>query len=305
MQKSMDLNDLRMFGAVVAEGSFTAAARRLGVPKSRVSRHVAELESQLGLRLLQRSTRKLSVTAIGAELQRHATALLEEAAAAEAAMQRARSEPSGLLRVSCPVLLSQQTLAPLLATFGRRYPKVTLQLLVTNRRVDVIEERIDVALRVRSANLEEPGLVARYFGSSVMIVVAAPQFATRCRKLTEPAEFARMPTLVNSSGDAPYHWILERDGQRHEIPLQPRLVCDDMQTLKQAALDGLGAVILPTLLCEAELADGRLQQLLPDWNVPLGRMHAAYPTRRGMLPAVRALLDFLGEHLSESGVPRA
>ena len=111
----MNLNDLRMFGAVVAEGSFTAAAKRLGVPKSRVSRHVAELEAQLGLRLLQRSTRKLSVTTIGAELQRHATALLEEAAAAEAAMQRARSEPSGLLRVSCPVLLAQQTLAPLLA----------------------------------------------------------------------------------------------------------------------------------------------------------------------------------------------
>lgn len=294
----MNLNDLRMFGAVVAEGSFTAAAKRLGVPKSRVSRHVAELEAHLGLRLLQRSTRKLSVTTIGAELQRHATALLEEAAAAEAAMQRARSEPSGLLRVSCPVLLAQQTLAPLLAAFGRRFPKITLQLLVTNRRVDVIEERIDVALRVRSANLEEPGLVARYFGESVMIVVAAPALAARCRKLAAPEEFAQMPTLVNSSEEAPYHWTLERDGERREVPLQPRLVCDDMQTLKQAALDGLGAVILPTLLCDAELADGRLQRLLPQWSAPLGRIHAAYPTRRGMLPAVRALLDFMTQELA-------
>lgn len=293
MANSIDLNDLRMFGAVIAEGSFTAAARRLGVPKSKISRHIAGLEAQLGLRLLQRSTRKLSVTAIGAELQRHASALLEQATAAEAAMQTARLEPAGLLRVSCPVLLAQQMLTPRIAEFGRRYPRVVLQLLITNRRVDVIEERIDIALRVRSANLEEPGLVARYFGESHMIVVAAPQLAKRCRMLDSPEEFARMPTLVNSSDDAPYRWILQRGAERREVPLQPRLICDDMLLLKQAAIDGLGAAILPSMLCGDALANGTLQLLLPEWTTPLGHIHAAYPTRRGMLPAVRALLDFL------------
>lgn len=299
-----DLNDLYFFAKVVEHGGFMAASRVIGVPKSRLSRRIADLEERLGVRLLQRTTRRLALTEVGNLFYQHCQAMLGEAEAAEETIARAQAEPRGLVRISCPEMLAKTLLAPTLPRFLLAHPQVRIQLESTNRRVDLIEEGIDIAIRVRNVLEDRANQVARTIGIGRMVLVANPPLLQTQGMPRQPFDLLRFPCLTMSRPDGRSQWTL-LDGDGHEITLQidsPRLMTDDLVVLNEAARQGLGIAMLPRLVCEAALAAGELVELLPDCQIPWGIMHLVFPSRRGLVPAVRLLIDYLVEAMpAESG----
>lgn len=296
-----DLNDLFYFARVVEAGGFAAAGRQLGIPKSRLSRRIAELEERLGTRLLQRTTRQLKLTAVGERYLRHCQAMLLEAEMADEAVASMTSEPRGRLRVSSPVGLAHAFLPTVITRFLELHPQVQLEMVLVNRRVDLINEGIDVALRVRDVGDEDPALVTRRLNRAQMQLVASPDFV-RQHPVRHPGELAGLPVLGAAEADRLVHLrLLNADGQSEDLALEARLSIDDFVVRKAAALAGLGFTALPLLHCETELASGELVHLLPDWSMPSGFLQAVYPHRRGVLPAVRAWIDHLVTSFEECG----
>jgi DNA-binding transcriptional LysR family regulator len=286
------------FAKVIEHGGYAKAGRALGIPKSRLSRHVSALESQLGVRLVQRSTRRFAVTEVGQEVYRHAQAMLAEADAAAEVVEFARAEPRGVIKVGCPVALAQTALAHILPDFLARYPRVRLRMHVSNRRVDVLNEGFDAALRVRAHPSGEDGLIMRTFREVCELLVASPQYLDRTGRPEQPLELAARDTLgFEPEADRQSWELIGPSGESARIDLTPRMVCHDFTVLKSAALAGLGIALLPESVARPDLQAGRLERVLPAWNVPLGIFHIVFPSRRGMLPAVRAFIDFLAERL--------
>jgi len=296
-----DLNDLYFFAAVVEHGGFSAAGRALGVPKSRLSKRVAQLEERLGVRLLQRTTRRFVVTEVGERFYAHCRAVLEEAQAAQDAVDELRAEPRGVVRLSCPVSLAQTVLAQVLPDFMAQYPKVQVRVLSNNRRVDVIGEGFDLAIRVRTKLDTDANLVIRTFGQSRNTLVASPALLKAQGRPEQPHELARLPALSMSEHEGAQLWeLIDTHGEQTSVEVQARLITGDFVVLLEAARRGMGVALLPEFMCAPAIAAGELEVLLPDWTMPQGIMHFVYPSRRGMLPGVRALVDFLAEHLPET-----
>lgn len=297
-----DLNDLFYFAKVVEAGGFTAAGRLLGIPKSRLSRRIAELEHRLGARLLQRSTRKLALTDIGERYLRHCQAMLLEAEQAEETVANLTSEPRGRVRFSTPPGV---TLLPdLISEFLRRYPRVQLEVLQTSRRVDLLNEAVDVALRVRNVDDEEPSLITRRLLPARAHIVAHPELISGLN-LEQPEDLQQLPALGSIRADRRIHlrFCHATTQEVREIALEARLAVDDFPMRKAAALAGIGITLLPTTHCHEELADGRLVALLSQWTVPQGHIQLAYTHRRGMSPAVRAWIELLSDAFSRWSYP--
>lgn len=293
-----DLNDMLYFAEVVERGGFAAAGRSLGLPKSRLSRRVAELEGRLGVRLLQRTTRKLSVTAVGEIYLRHCATMRDEALAAAEAVAQMQVEPRGSLRISCPVTLAQSTLGYLIPGYLAQYPHVKLDMRVTNRVVDLIEEGIDIALRVRPTLDDSGSLVVKQLGASSALLLASPSLLHRQGIPQKPEDLQKLDTIAMSAMDGRSTWELAGpDGQSYEFLHQPRYIADDLLTLKLAVLAGTGISFLPEMLSRAELQAQLLVPVLPGWTIRSGMVHAVFPSRRGQVPAVRSFLDFMGEHM--------
>ncbi len=289
-----DLNDLYFFASVVEHHGFAPAARALGLPKSSLSRRVARLEARLGVRLIERSTRRFSVTEVGQEFYRHCQAVVAEARTAEDAVARHSGEPRGLVRLSCPVQIAQASLAGLLPKFLAANPLVKVQVLVTNRRIDLIEEGIDVALRVRTRLDTDAALTMRVLGRGRALLVAAPGLVERLGSPAAPQELQAFPTLSHKDEPGRDVWRLTAaDGREHLFEHDPRLTAGDFKVLMQAALAGEGVAFLPEELCCEPLRSGALVQLLPEWSELQGIAHLVFTTRRGQRPAVSALIDFL------------
>jgi DNA-binding transcriptional LysR family regulator len=301
-----DLNDLLYFAEVVDRGGFAAAGRSLGLPKSKLSRRIAELEARLGVRLLQRTTRKLSLTAVGEQLHRHCVALRENAQAADNVVALAVSEPSGLLRIACPVTLAQTTVGPLLPLFLERYPRVRVDMRVSNRVVDLVEEGVDVALRVRQTLDDSGSLVVKRLAVSQTLLVASPAQLARQGIPEDLEALQTMDTVSMSAHDGLASWTLVGpDGQTRQFSHRPRVVADDLLSLQYAVRQGTGIGMLPDYLCRDDLRQGHLQQLLPGWATPPGIFHAVFPSRRGLVPSVRAFLDLLADHVARGGLDLA
>ncbi|CAN7405099.1 LysR family transcriptional regulator [Bosea sp. LjRoot90] len=289
-----DLNDLYFFTQVVEHQGFAAAARVLGMPRSRLSRRLALLEERLGVRLVQRSTRRFAVTEIGREYYRHCLAMLVEAEAAQEAIDRVRAAPQGVVRVACPSAVLYFQVGAMIARFLATCPKVEVQLESTNRRVDVIREGFDIAIRVRFPPLEESELVMKTLAESRQCLVAAPQLLAEIGRALVPADVGALPSLSWGSVQQSHEWQLTgRDGAEASIRHQPRFVTEDMVALRHAALEGVGVVQMPTMVVAEDIRAGRLVHVLPDWAPRAGIIHAVFPSRRGLLPSVRVLLDFL------------
>ncbi|SFC09650.1 DNA-binding transcriptional regulator, LysR family [Bosea sp. CRIB-10] len=290
-----DLNDLYFFAQVVEHQGFAAAARAMGMPRSRLSRRLALLEDRLGVRLVQRSTRRFAVTEIGREYHRHCLAMLVEAEAAQEAIDRVRAAPQGVVRVACPSAVLYFQVGPMIARFLAAHPKVEVQLESTNRRVDVIREGFDIAIRVRFPPLEENELVMKVLAESTQRLVVAPPLLAGIDRPLVPADVGALPSLSWGGPHQSHDWQLKGPGGAEaNIRHQPRFVTEDMVALRHAALQGVGIVQMPTMVVIDDIRAGRLVEVLPDWAPRAGIIHAVFPSRRGLLPSVRTLLDFLG-----------
>lgn len=258
---------------------------------------MSALESRLGVRLVNRSTRRFVVTEIGQEVYRHAAAMLAEADVALEAVEFARSEPRGMVKASCPVALGP-ALATIISDFCARYPAVHLLLHLSNRRVDVLNEGFDVSLRVRTIPSGEDDLVMRSFGEFGELLVASPAYLDRAGRPERPEQLAERETLGFFPETERQTWELNGpDAESARVAHSPRLVCHHFIVLRAAVLAGLGIALMPESVVRADLDAGKLERVLPTWNVPLGIFHMVFPTRRGLLPAVRAYIDFLAERL--------
>jgi DNA-binding transcriptional LysR family regulator len=290
-----DLNDLVYFAEVVAHGGFAPAGRALREPKSKLSRRIAALEERLGMRLIERSSRRFQVTDTGQAFYERCRAMMAEAEQAEALVMQALAEPHGRIRFSCPTGMIEP-ITGLISSFLVKYPKVRLQLIATDHAVDLIEERIDLALRVRATLNSDAALTMRSLGLSTRILVASPQLASR---IASVSQLATLPALASGNDDV-VDWHLEsEDGRTHVVRTEPRMGCSDMTAVRNAAIDGLGVAILPDHVCREALRTGQLVRILPAWRGLQGIVHLVFTTRRGLPPAVRALIDHLA-----SGYPR-
>jgi DNA-binding transcriptional LysR family regulator len=298
MGSMQDLNDMVYFAEVVERGGFAAAGRALGLPKSRLSRRVAELEARLGVRLLQRTTRRLSLTQIGEIYLRHCNAMRDEALAAADAVAQMQIEPRGTLRIACPVTLAQSSLGYLIPRYLALHPKVLIDMRVTNRVVDLVEEGMDIALRVRPTLDDSGSLVVKQLGATCGHLLANPEQLRRQGVPATPADLARLDTVSMSATDGRSAWmLLGPDGQEFLFQHRPRYVADDLQTLKLAVLAGTGISFLPDIVSQAERHAQLLVPVLPGWAPVPSMVHAVFPSRRGQVPAVRSFLDFMGQHM--------
>jgi DNA-binding transcriptional LysR family regulator len=292
-----DLNDLYYFSMVVEKGGFAAAGRALDIPKSRLSRRIAQLEDRLGVRLLQRSTRRFAVTDVGQKFYRHCQSVMAEAQAAEEAVAELSSEPRGVVRISMPISFTQNVMRDILPEFAEKFPLVRLQIFSTNRRVDLINEGVDIALRVRFKLDTDGDLVLRTFGRGRLFLVASPAYLAAHGHPDHPEDLSRFDTLSIGEQETQSWELSGPDGQMHRIEIHPRLMCNDFPMMVHAAVSGLGIALLPESVCIKAIAAGELQVLLDEWTLPEGIVHCVYPSRRGVLPAVRAMIDYLAEKL--------
>lgn len=289
-----DLNDLYYFAKVVEYGGFTAASDELKITKSLISRRIAELEKRLGVKLLQRTTRQIAMTEVGKTYYQHCKAMMIEAEAADEAIAMLSSEPMGSVKISCPTNLLHINISQLLNQFLKKYPKVKLHIEATNRKVDLINERYDLAIRIRPMPLIDSELVVRNLSISRQYIVASPDVAARFFSVQHPEELKSWPILMMESFSPEYQWTLLNSQQEQFIlKAQPRLTTTDLVALHSAALDGLGVAKLPELIIHEDLKAGRLVKIIPEWEAKPELIHLAYVSRRGLLPSVKALIEFL------------
>ena len=291
-----DLNDLYYFAQVADHGGFAPAGRALGMPKSKLSRRIALLEERLGVRLIQRSTRHFSVTEIGQTYYAHCKAVLVEAEAAQEAIDLTRSEPRGVVRMACPVALLDMRVGDMLAKFLVAHPQVEVHLEATNRRVDVVSEGIDIALRVRPPPLQDSDLVMRVLADSGQCLVASPALLQQYGAPQIAADLARLPSLDLGIPQNEHAWnLFGPNAAQATIHHRPRLITRSLSALRSAAIAGAGIVQLPTMMVVEQLARGELVRVVPEWTPRREIIHAVFASRRGLLPSVRTLIDFLAE----------
>lgn len=290
----MDLNDAYYFVHVVEKKGFTAAARALGIPKSRVSRRVKELETALGARLIQRSSRQMVVTDLGKEYYAHAREAVSRMEAAETAVRRKTNAVEGLVTVSCSVGMAQFALSRVLPKFLEDNPKVNVVQQATNRMVDLLEGGIDVAIRGHMETLPDSSLIQSRLARLEWHLFCSPAFQEKHSVPEKPEAVAEHPFLALGQTRDTHALSLEGDnGQSVTIPCKVRFASDDMTTLKEAAQRGLGLVALPSYVCGTEIEAGSLVRVLPDWTAGRPQISLLIPSRRGVLPAVEAFVAHL------------
>lgn len=292
-----DLNDLYYFSVVVDHGGFAAAERATGIPKSRLSRRISQLESELGVRLLQRSTRRFAVTDVGQSVYRHTQSMLAEAQAAREVVDRLSAEPRGVVRASVPVNIAQELMPKVLPDFLSRNPQVRVQMHISNRRVDLINEGFDIAIRVRTKFDDDGSLIMRSFGPIQELLVASPKYLDGAGRPTEPEDLAEHTTMTMAEDEVRQRWELQRNGETRRIDLKPRISGFDFPMLMSLAKQGLGVTMLPETVCADAVHNGELEVVLPEWRLPQGIAHAVFASRRGLLPAVRVFIDHLAEYM--------
>ncbi|MFL6634076.1 MAG: LysR substrate-binding domain-containing protein [Massilia sp.] len=288
-------NDLLLFARIVEAGSFSMAAQRLDLPKSTVSRRIAMLEASVGERLLQRTTRRLMLTEFGASLLEHARKVVEEVEAAGALAQHRQAMPSGKLRVSMPQDFANVVMVDMIPKFMDRYPAVSLELDLSPRRVDLVAENFDIAIRMGDLP-EDSTLAARRIALQQFGLYAAPSYIARRGLPEQPDDLLRhdlLCVLSRSGGAVP--WVLHRGKVRWEKELTARLTANSPQLLAKIACSGAGIAASTDFIVSKHVQRGELVRVLPEWDMPLATGWAVFPGRRLMPAKTRAFLDMLDE----------
>lgn len=288
----MNLNDLQFFVQAVENGSFAAAARRLGVPKSTVSKRVGELEARLGARLIHRTSRSFSLTDLGRDFFEHARASVIEAENAENIVRTRLGEPSGTVRLTASVPTAQFTLAPHLKALSEKYPRLLLSLHVTDRFVDIVQEGFDLAIRSHQQPLPDSALVQRRLAVHDFFVVASPAYLEKHGTPDDPDDLTSHRAIVARPSETSWR-LRAADGAIREAAVVPVMAADEPFVLLKAAANGIGITVLPTSVCADAIAKGTLVRLLPEWTAGQITTTILMPHRRGQLPSVRAVVEFL------------
>lgn len=292
----LDLNDFYYFVKVVDRGGFTAAGRTLQIPKSTLSHRLQQLERNLGVRLLNRSSRRFGMTDAGGEFYHYAVAMLREAEQAETAIRHRLSEPIGTVRLTAGKATMQFAMRDMVPDFLVRYPKVNIVAHATDQNVDIIGENYDVAIRAHKDPLADSTLVQRTLAPAPWFLFAGATYLDANGSPATPQHLHKHPSLFMMRTGVVAMWRLRhanKGGGEMVVPLTPRLLSDDMVGLKQAAIAGLGIVALPGYVCRDEVRSGALRRVLPTWIAEESTLTALMPFRQGLLPSVRAFIDHL------------
>ena len=292
------LDAMQLFVRVAELGSFAGAAQQLGVARSVVTRQIAGLEAHLGVKLMARSTRRLTLTSAGTAYLEKCRVILNLVEAAEIGVAEERQTPRGNIRISLPLSFGLKRLAPLLLDFSQRYPEVALDMDYSDRRVNLIEEGIDLSIRV--TRRLDAGDVARRIGTSRMRVLASPDYLSRHGQPAHPAELAHHVCLGYTNAGAATTWQFVVDGQLENFPIRSRINANNGDVLTEAAAQGLGITLQPDFIADSFLAAGRVEPILTDFPVPELGIYAMLPSNRHVPYRVRALMDFLAAALAES-----
>ena len=291
----MGLDDALIFTRVVDCHSFTQAAQSLGMQKSTVSRRIALLEERLGVRLLNRTTRKLRLTEVGQAYYERCRQIMLDFAEAEQAVMQLQQAPSGLLRITAPIEFGQLFLGRVLGEFMRQYPQISAEVELTSRDVDPLEEGVDIAIQVGQPR--DSTLIARKLFESRRRLCASPAYLAQHGTPRTVQELAGHRAL-HLPVDSPRHWPLLGEN----IACQRVLACNNITLAREAALAGAGIAALPVMISEAAVQDGELIELLPEARLPTGELYAVYPSRRFQAMKVKAFLDFLIASLPQAGL---
>jgi DNA-binding transcriptional LysR family regulator len=286
-----DLNDLVIFAKIVELRSFSAAARSLGMPKSNVSYRMTRLEERLGVRLLQRTTRSLNVTSAGEIYYQHCRTIAQKAEEASAAIHNIQAQPRGLLRVSFPVAFGSIFLLPLIIDFLTLYPEVRMMMLSSDRRVDLIEENFDVAIRI--GRLQPSAMIARRLGSLHQHLFASPKYLARRGTPVSPEELDSHECLGFGENMSSAQWTLIGPGATKVVSFQPRSAGNDPIILRSLVIGGLGIAMISDILCHQFEASGEMVRVLPEWSAPPIDCHALFPSHKGLSVVVRTFLDYV------------
>jgi DNA-binding transcriptional LysR family regulator len=289
---------MRTFAAVVDAGVFSAAAKTLGQSKATVSKQVSQLEDHLGARLLNRTTRRLSLTEIGQAYLERTRRILEEVEEAERAVSELHGAPRGTIRVNAPMSFAIRHLGPALPEFLGRYPDVSIELSLSDRVVDVVAEGYDLVIRI--IELEDSSLIARKLCESRRVLCASPDYLAKRGTPGHPGDLAQHDCLIYANRPSPRDWEFENaEGEQVTVRVNGRLSTDNGDIEVEAALAGLGVSLIPDFLVDEYLADGRLTCILPDWSGRHAPIYAVYPHNRHMSAKVRVFVDFLAERLKK------
>lgn len=292
----LDLNDFFYFVQIVDRRGFSAAGRKLRIPKSTLSHRLQQLETNLGVRLLNRTSRHFGMTEAGSEFYRHAVSMLQQAEQAEIAMRQRLAEPVGTVRFTAAVATAQFAMREMVADFLIRYPKVNVVGHATDQAIDIVGENFDVAIRAHSLPLPDSTLVQRPLAPAPWFLFAGSAYVDAHGSPQTPQDLAKHPSLfMMRTGVAPAWHLRHSSDPRDEVVvhLAPRLLSDDMVGLKQAAIAGLGIVALPAYVCRDEVRSGALRRILPTWLAGDSMLTALIPYRQGLLPCVRAFIAHL------------
>jgi DNA-binding transcriptional LysR family regulator len=285
---------MAVFARVVEAGSFSGAAESLGLSKSAVSKHVARLEERLAVRLLNRTTRRLSLTEAGTAVYEPCRQLVADADAAEAAVSHLASAPRGRLRINVPMSFGQRHVAPALPDFMARYPELTVDLQLNDRTVDLVEEGYDMAVRI--GELPDSSLLARRLAPLNRVVAAAPGYLDRAGRPAHPRELRQHTCLLYSYLSSGREWRFRGPDGEVRVPVGGPLEANNGDALLAAAREGAGLVMLPTFLAGDDVRAGALEPVLTDWTrEPGGAVSAVFPPGRKLSPKVRVFVDFLAE----------
>jgi LysR family transcriptional regulator for bpeEF and oprC len=295
---TIDVDRLVVFVAVVRAGSFTAAAKLLGTEKAHASRVVSRLERQLGVQLINRTTRSLAVTEVGRELYERATGILAAIEDTEAAIQRTRGEPQGVLKLACGVEYGLLVVNGWISEFLRRYPGARVDADFSNRVADLVHEGFDLAIRIGQLP-DSSGLSARRLGAVHYALYASPHYLQRRPGLAEPADLTGHDLVMFAPGP-PALWRLVNGQQRAEVSGPARLLVNNNMAARDAAVAGLGVALLPLFQAEPKVREGELVEVLAGWSRPPAPIHAVFPSSRYLSPKVRAFIDLARASMPES-----
>ena len=289
-----DLDDFYCFAQVVEHGGFSAAERATDIPKSKLSRRVYNLEEWLGVRLIQRSSRHFAVTDIGMNIYRHAQVMMNAAQAAHDLVDHLSTQPRGVIKISLPVSIAQNEITKILPNFLKMYPEIKVQMMVTNRRVDIINEGFDLALRVRDNLDDDPNLVIRKLEAIEQHLFASQAYLNQYGDVKQPEDLTQHRILSMADEHLDQHIVVHDDqSQQKKIRVNPIIMGSDLTMLAQLVSQDCGIALLPDSIVQDYLKSGELVRVLPEWKAPHGILHAVYPSRRGLLPAVRVFIDYL------------